>query len=172
MIRKRRLRLLEELAVSSLPLSRDSKEKRRLWEPRYGDWIRLIRTSLRMTQAELARRAGVNEANLVAIERGTTDPRISTLKKIFDALSCDLLVEPRPRQPFNEILREKARSVAITRLKQSMGTMALENQAPTANVFEALVEKRTDEILNDTREHLWHNRDEQRRRNNRRNAGR
>jgi len=172
MVRKNRLRLLEELAVSSLPLAQEPKDKTRLWEPRYGDWIRIIRTSLRMTQAELARRAGVNQANLVAIERGTTDPRLNTLKKIFNALSCDLLVEPRPRQPFNEILRGKARSLAITRLKQSMGTMALENQAPNAEVFQALVEKRTDEILNDSREHLWRDGDEGRKRNNRRDARR
>ncbi|MGH8545706.1 MAG: helix-turn-helix domain-containing protein, partial [Gammaproteobacteria bacterium] len=126
--------------------------------------------TLQMTQVDLARRAGVNKANLVDIEKGKTDPRLSTLRKIFNALYCDVLVEPRPRQPLNEILREKARSVAIKRLKQSMGTMALENQAPDAEVFRALLERRTDEILNDRREHLWRNGDERRERNSRRNS--
>ena len=36
-----------------------------------------------------------------------------------------------------------------------MGTMALEDQAPEAEVFRKLLEKRTDEILRDPREKLW-----------------
>ena len=36
-----------------------------------------------------------------------------------------------------------------------MGTMALEHQAPEADVFKELLEKRTDEILTDRREKLW-----------------
>ncbi len=169
MARKSRLKLLEEMAISTLPSPQEFQESKRLWEPSYGDWIRIVRNSLRMTQAELARRAGVNKANLVNIEKGTTDARLSTLKKIFNALSSDLLVEPRPRQPLNEILREKARSVAMKRLKHSMGTMALENQAPNYDVFRALLEKRTDEILNDRGEHLWGDGDERRERNSQRN---
>ena len=170
MMQKSRLKLLEEMALSTLSAPQKSQERKRPWEPKYGDWVRIVRNSLRMTQAELARRAGVNQANLVDIEKGKTDPRLSTLRKIFDALSCDLLVEPCPRQPLNEIIRGKARSVAIRRLKQSMGTMALENQAPDADVFKALLERRTDEILNDRREHLWRNGDDRRERNNRRNT--
>jgi len=159
--------VLEDLALASLP---KSLELKRPWDPGLGDWIRITRNALRMSQAELARRAGVNKANLVGIEKGKIDPRLGTLRKVFDALSCDLLVEPRPRQPLNEILRAKARSVARKRLEQSMGTMALENQAPDRNVFEALLEKRTDEILNDKREHLWRNGDERRKQNSRRNS--
>ena len=108
-----------------------------------------------MTQAELARRAGVSQSHLANIERGKIDPQIGTLKRIFNAMSCDVVVEPRPRKPIDEILRGKARSVALRRLKQSMGTMALEGQAPEADVFRKLLEKRTNEILNDSRVHLW-----------------
>jgi hypothetical protein len=41
-----------------------------------------------------------------------------------------------------------------------MGTMALEHQAPEADVFRQLLEKRTDEILADRREKLWQQPDE------------
>ncbi|MGH7796277.1 MAG: hypothetical protein ACREQ2_15505 [Candidatus Binatia bacterium] len=54
-----------------------------------------------------------------------------------------------------QMLRGRARSVALKRLKQSRGTMALEHQAPEADVFKQLLEKRTDEILTDRREKLW-----------------
>ena len=129
-------------------------------EPSPGDWIKILRNSLRMTQAELASRAKVSQPHLVGIENGKTDPQISTVKRIFEAMSCDLVLEPRPRKPIKELLRGRARSVALKRLKQSMGTMALEHQVPEADVFKQLLEKHTDEILTDRREKLWKQPDE------------
>jgi predicted DNA-binding mobile mystery protein A len=169
MARKSRPKILEEIALSSV--ANLEQEKKRLWDPRHGDWIRIIRNALRMSQAELAQRAGVNQANLAHIEKGKTDPRLSTLTKIFDALSCNVLVEPRPRRPLNEVLRAKARGIAAERLRQSMGTMALENQAPDAEVFKALLEQRTDEILSRKREHIWRDSDD-RKQGSRRNSRR
>ena len=163
---KQRLKLLEGMALSGLP---PVPEKPPLWEPHYGDWLRMVRNALRMSQHDLARRSGVPQSHLAGIEKGKVDPRISTLKKIFDAMSCDVIIEPRPRKPLDEVLRGEARSVALKRLKQSMGTMALENQAPDADVFRALLEQRTDEILNRKSERIWL--DDDGRRNSRRNTG-
>jgi len=150
MLRKR-LNIVDEMALSRLtPL-----ETQRIYEPSPAEWIKLMRNSLRMTQAELAQRAKLSQPHLAGIESGKTDPQISTLKRIFEAMSCDLVLEPRPKKPIKEMLRGRARSVALKRLKQSMGTMALEHQAPEADVFKQLLEKRTDEILTDQREKLW-----------------
>jgi len=166
----RRLNILEDMAISKLQAS--EKEGGTTWEPNYGDWIRIVRNFLRMTQDDLAQRVGIAQPNLADIESGKGDPQLSTIRKIFDAMSCDVALNPRPRKPLKEILRGKARSVALERLKQSMGTMALEGQAPGTDVFHALLEKRTDEILNDKREKLWRTSDGQRQRINRRNARR
>ncbi len=54
-----------------------------------------------------------------------------------------------------EILRGRARKLALKRLKQSMGSMALEGQAPDREIFLKLLEKRTDEILADRSQRLW-----------------
>ena len=126
-----------------------------LWDSSYGDWIRIVRTYLRMTQMELAERAGVPQSHLVAIESGKIDPRVSTLKRIYEAMSCRLSLEPKPVEPIGEILRGRARSVALKRLKQSAGTMALENQAPEVDAFRQMLEKQTDEILADRRNRFW-----------------
>lgn len=147
---QRRLNIVDEMALSRL-----APPNIRTYEPSPGDWIRILRDSLRMTQAELASRAKITQPHLASIESGKTDPQISTLKRIYDAMSCDLVLEPRPRKAIKEVLRGRARSVALKRLKQSMGTMALEHQAPEADVFKQLLEKRTDEILTDRREKLW-----------------
>jgi transcriptional regulator with XRE-family HTH domain len=113
-----------------------------------------------MTQAELAQRAHISQPHLAQIESGKIDPQLGTLKRILEGLSCDLVIEPLPRKPLSEVLRGRARSVALKRLKQAMGTMALENQAPEKEVFKRLLEKRTDDVLNDPRERLWNKKDE------------
>lgn len=108
-----------------------------------------------MTQAELAKRANITQANLVAIESGKVDPRVSTLQRIYKGLSCHLSVEPRPQKPLEEILRGRARAVALKRLKKTVGTMALEEQAVDKEIFEKLLEIQTDQILHNPCEKLW-----------------
>lgn len=155
-MRKKQTTIVDDISLSKLqvePLSENHNLKP-------SDWIRLLRNYLRMTQAELAKRANITQANLVAIESGKTDPRVSTLQRIYESLSCRISLEPRPKKSLEEILRGRARAVALQRLKKTMGTMALEDQAPEAEVFRKLLEKRTDEILRDPREKLWRKNDD------------
>ena len=151
---KRRLTVVDDVALEGLVNLPVSEAKRPCFS-----WVRMIRTYLRMTQAELSNRAKLPQSHIAAIETGKMDPRASTLQKIFDALSCQM--EPRPIKPLPEILRGRARSIALKRLKQSAGTMALENQAPDEKMFSRLLEKQTDRILGDRREKLWNKRDEE-----------
>lgn len=152
MNKKKQTTIVDDIALSKLTIAPSVDD-----HPfKHTDWIRLLRTSLRMTQAELARRANITQANLVAIESGKADPRVSTLQRIYEGLACHLSVEPRLQQPLAETLRGRARAIALQRLKKTMGTMALEEQAPDQEVFTKLLDKRTDEILHDPRERLWH----------------
>ena len=151
-MRRLKLNILDTMSLSHLG---DNMGNPSWGEPSPANWIRILRTQLRMTQAELARRAKITQPHLAGIESGKTDLQVSTLKRIFDAMSCDIIIKPQPRKPIEERLRGQARSIALKRLKQSMGTMALEGQAPNADIFKQLLEKKTDEIMNDRREHLW-----------------
>ena len=56
--------------------------------------LRALRSALRMSQAQLARRAGVAQAHIARIERGRLDPRLGTLKRLFAAMYCELTVLP------------------------------------------------------------------------------
>ncbi|WP_447969944.1 helix-turn-helix domain-containing protein [Nitrospira sp. M1] len=154
-MRKKILTIVDDIALSKLQV--DSLEGS---DFTHKDWIRLIRTYLRMTQAELAKRANITQANLVAIESGKAEPRVSTLRRIYTGLSCNLRFEPHPRKPLEEILRGRARVIALQRLKKTMGTMALEEQAADKETFKKLLEKRTDDILSDPRERLWRKSDD------------
>jgi predicted DNA-binding mobile mystery protein A len=155
-VKRKILTITDDMALARLSEAQDDTGI----EPPHSEWILILRTYLRMTQAELAKRAGLPQSQIADIEGGKVNPQVRTLKRIFEALSCDLVIAPKPKKPLDEILRERARAIALKRLKQSMGTMALEGQAPDREVFLKLLEKRTDEILNDRREKLWNKKDE------------
>ena len=150
-MRKHRLNIIDDMALSRL----QPEATGTLTDRSHAEWIRILRVYLRMTQRELAERSNISQPHLAAIESGRIDPQISTVRRIYEGLSCDLVVEPRPRKPLKEMLRGQARGLALKRLKHTMGTMALENQAPDEEVFRQLLEKRTNEILKDDRERLW-----------------
>ena len=154
-MKRNRSSILDDIALTSIRTELESQYA----TPSYAEWIRILRKHLRMTQAELAERCHISQPHLAGIESGKTDPQIETLKKIFHDLSCNLDIAPRPQKPLEEVLRGRARSLALKRLKQTMGTMSLEEQAPDKEAFRLLLEKRTDEILNDPRERLWQKKD-------------
>ena len=142
--------VLDDIALSGLTM-RSPKDKSKLTT---GDWIRLLRNRLRMTQVELAHRAHITQPNLAAIESGKVDPQVGTLRRIYEGLGCELNLEPLLHKPLEELVRDRARAVALTRLKQTMGTMALEDQAPDKDTFRQLLEKRTDDLLRSPRKRL------------------
>ncbi len=150
-MRKHRLNIIDDMALSRL----QPEATGTLTDRSHAEWIRILRVYLRMTQRELGERSKISQPHLAGIESGRIDPQISTLRRIYEGLSCDLVVEPRPRKPLTQVLRGQARGLALKRLKHTMGTMALENQAPEEEVFRQLLEKRTNEILKDDRERLW-----------------
>lgn len=149
-MRHKFITVLDDIALSGLTVW-SSRNKNKLIA---GDWIRLLRSRLRMTQAELARRAHITQPNLAAIESGKVDPQVGTLRRIYEGLGCELNLEPLLHKPLEELVRDRARAVALTRLKQTMGTMALEDQAPDKDTFRQLLEKRTDDLLRSPRKRL------------------
>ncbi len=56
-----------------------------------GDKLKRERIAQTLTQEQLAERAGISPAALVRIERNQSDPHVSTIRKLANALG----VEPR-----------------------------------------------------------------------------
>jgi transcriptional regulator with XRE-family HTH domain len=54
-----------------------------------GERLKRQRTRRALTQAELAERAGVTTATVARIERDEIEPRMTTLRKLADALNVD-----------------------------------------------------------------------------------
>ena len=60
-----------------------------------GEQLKKQRTLSALTQEQLALHAGVSTATVARIERDEIEPRMTTLRKLADALD----VEPRELQP-------------------------------------------------------------------------
>jgi transcriptional regulator with XRE-family HTH domain len=81
--------------------------KRSVPRLKHGDWLKTLRAALRMTQGQLARRAGLSQQHVALIEAGKIDPKVETLRALFDALFCDLVVLPVPRRRPGDIVAER-----------------------------------------------------------------
>ena len=65
------------------------------------DVIRAIieaRTSQNMTQKELAKRTGINQADISKLENGTRNPSVNLLKRLAEGMGMVLKIEFVPKQ--------------------------------------------------------------------------
>jgi transcriptional regulator with XRE-family HTH domain len=84
-----------------------------------GQLLRLARTRLRMTQAQLGVRAGIDAAHITRIETGQIDAQWNTLVKLFRALQCDLVPYVRPQPSFEAIEEAQIKDYAAAWTKRS-----------------------------------------------------
>jgi transcriptional regulator with XRE-family HTH domain len=91
-------------------VSRDLQE----WMARYPDYkdqIRILRQSLGITQAQLAKHVDRTSRSIRMIENGEAYPRVTTLQKIADALNADLIISLVPKTGVSEFLNESSMQV-------------------------------------------------------------
>src|SRR5665213_282755 len=77
-------------------------------------WIKAIREAVGMTTGQLARRLGVKQPSVVAIEQSEARESIelATLRRVAEALDCTLVYAFVPKKPLETIVRERARMFA------------------------------------------------------------
>ncbi|MGI9226919.1 MAG: mobile mystery protein A [Candidatus Nanopelagicaceae bacterium] len=94
-------------------------------------WIRNIREALAMTQAELAKKLGVNQKTIHSLELNEINEKIQigTLKKLAEAMNCDFHYTFIPRKSLEETYIEQAKKNAVDHLTRIENTMALERQS-------------------------------------------
>lgn len=76
-----------------------------------AQWVKTLRVAYHMTQRQLAERSRVTQSQIALIEKGFCEPQLSTLRKIFDALYCDLIVLPAPRRRLAAVVAEMCMGV-------------------------------------------------------------
>jgi predicted DNA-binding mobile mystery protein A len=116
-------------------------------------WIKAIREAVGMTTGQLARRLGVKQPSVVAMEqseaRGSIE--LATLRRVADALECTLVYAFVPKKPLEALVRERARSFARRRRSPIEHSMLLEDQAVTGED----AANHLDEIVRETNPRLF-----------------
>jgi predicted DNA-binding mobile mystery protein A len=97
-------------------------------------WLKAIREALGMTTTQLGQRLGVVQSRVVAIEQAETRGAITlnSREKAAQALDCRLVYALLPRQPLEDMVKNRASLLAKNRLKSASHTMALEAQGVEA----------------------------------------
>lgn len=122
-------------------------------------WLRAIREALGMTSGVLAERLGVTASGARKLEQAEAIDAItlSTLRRVADALDCDLQYALVPRRPLREMRWQQALQLAQQWQQRAGRTMELEAQpvaSPSAAANERL-EAMAQEILHTSGTRLW-----------------
>ncbi len=120
-----------------------------------GAMIRLLRTKLRMTQGQLAKRAGMPQSHVAKMEGGLIDVQLGTLRKVFLALGCHTLILPKPKKKWNTLLEEQIHRAAFQRVQRMAGNMALEKQQPDDATLSALVKAEASKLRKNMTSGIW-----------------
>jgi predicted DNA-binding mobile mystery protein A len=118
------------------------------FQPPVRGWIKAIREGLGMSSAQLAKRLGMKQPSLTAIEQSEVKGTIqlATLRRVAEAMNCTLVYALVPNQPLETIVREQASKVARRRLQSVEHSMLLERQAVPPKSFEKRLDALAQEI--------------------------
>jgi len=118
------------------------------WQQEPRILVRLMRKRLKMTQKQLAKRAGVPQSNIANIESGHSEATLRTLQKLFAAMGCSLSLLPIPEIMPDTMRESKALQLAERELEYTFQTMALEEQLPDEKARRSMLKESQKELLN------------------------
>ena len=122
-------------------------------------WIRAIRDALGMSTTQLAKRLGVPQSRVVAIEKGELSGSLTlnTLYRVADAMDCQLVyaLVPKANASLMSIVETQAYTKARAMMDQTKHTMSLEAQSVRGKELAAQFQKLTEKILQESPRKLW-----------------
>jgi predicted DNA-binding mobile mystery protein A len=119
-------------------------------------WIKAIREAIGMTTGQFARRLGVSQPRVAALEKAEADGVVTlkSLRQAAEALDCDFVYALVPRKPLEQVVKDRARDVAERQLARTDQTMRLENQAVSKERIARARDELAAELLRSDRR-LW-----------------
>ena len=99
-------------------------------------WIRALRDALGMSAAQLGARMGIRSQSVDDMEKAEQKGSITlaSLQRAATAMDCTLVYALVPKTSLEEMVRARARSIALAAIASVDQTMALEDQAVTADL--------------------------------------
>jgi predicted DNA-binding mobile mystery protein A len=126
--------------------------------PRPGSgWVRAIRDALGMSAAAFARRLGMSHSGVRKLEAAEASGVITlgSLRKLAQALDCELHYALVPRTSLTQQLHDRARTLAADRLRPISHSMALEDQAVKGPYDKLQIDATVKALLEGSRRELW-----------------
>jgi predicted DNA-binding mobile mystery protein A len=116
-----------------------------------------VREALGLTVRQQAARLGVAVATLHKSEQSEAEERISLaqLRKLAEALDCQLVYGLVPRKPLVEVVHEQATRIARTEILGLAHSMTLEDQRPSEQYLRKQLDQRRAELLSRKWSDLW-----------------
>ena len=96
--------------------------------PKGVSWINTVREAIGMTAVQLAKRLGVTQPRIAKMEINEENLKLSTMKKVAQAMNCDFVYYFKPKTTFQDIVQIQAKKKAEEILLDVNLNMALENQ--------------------------------------------
>jgi predicted DNA-binding mobile mystery protein A len=123
-------------------------------------WIKAIREALGMTTEQLAKRLGVVQSRVIAIEKAEVSGSLTldSLERAAHALDCHLVYVMLPRRPLQELVEERAEKLAKQRLQATGHSMKLEAQGVDPQDESAQLKALTAKIIAQGGSALWEDR--------------
>lgn len=123
----------------------------------YGGWLRTIREALGLTIRLQANRVGLSAAALHSAEKSEAEGRITLaqLKRLADALDCDLSYELIPRENLGKTVERQAKKVAVHELTRVNHLMRLEAQELGSSEISKKIKERQMELIHKKWSKLW-----------------
>ena len=120
-------------------------------------WCQAIREALGMSATALGRRMGMTGNGVRKLESAEAQQVITlaSLRKLANALDCELVYAMVPRKPLAEQLLDRALTVAGEQLRSVSHSMALEDQAVKGQPQQVQRELLAQELLDGPRRALW-----------------
>ena len=120
-------------------------------------WCVAIRDALGMSATALGRRMGMTGNGVRKLESAEAQQVITlaSLRKLANALDCELVYAMVPRKPLAAQLQDRALDVASEQLRAVSHSMALEDQAVKGQSQRDQRELLAQELLDGPRRALW-----------------
>ena len=96
--------------------------------PKGASWINAVREAIGMTAVQLAKRLGVTQPRVAKMEANEENLKLSTMKKVANAMNCDFVYYFKPKATFQDIVNVQAQKKAEEIILGVNLNMALENQ--------------------------------------------
>lgn len=120
-------------------------------------WIKIIRTALGLTTAQLAKKCGLSKQRISRIERDEKLKKTSleTLEKVAAQLECKFIYAFVPIESVEKIIEKQARKKALEKLKLISHSMALEGQALSNQSNKKQLALLTEELITNKIKEIW-----------------